>query len=100
MAVPMTTKGILQMMDTGRGYVPEVLTLCNFGHLSAADIALLELYPSWHQTMAEWDSVHDRMEETDYPGYALRRRVATVNSELRSLEAQITNIGGYGAAGA
>lgn len=89
-----------QMLDTAGGYLPEVVTLCNFGFMSAADLMLLELYPVWRRTMTEWDSVYDRMEDTDYPGYALRRRVATVNSELRSLEAQITSIGSYSAAGA
>lgn len=91
---------IQQAPDTLRGYAPPVVTLSNFGCLTAADLLLFELYPAWRQTMTEWDSVCDRLEETDYPGYALRRRLSTANSELRSLEAQIASITGYGPAGA
>ena len=38
-------KGTLPTVDTLRGYAPQVVTLCNFGSLSASDIALLEFYP-------------------------------------------------------
>lgn len=89
-----------QMMDTTGGYTAEVVTLCNFGSLSAADLLLLELYPAWRHAMAEWDSVYDRLEEIDYPGYALRRRVSSINAELRTIEAQIASVQGNGAAGA
>lgn len=88
------------MADTTGGYTPQVVTLCNFGFLSAADLLLLELYPSWRHAMAEWDGVYDRLEETDYPGYALRRRVASINCELRAIEAQIASVKGNGPAGA
>lgn len=50
MAAPIT----LQEHDTGRGYAPEVVTLCDFGHIGAAELMLLELYPSWRCTMMEW----------------------------------------------
>ncbi len=88
------------MADTLRGYAPQVVTLCNFGSLSASDIALLELYPVWRHAMTGWDSVSDRIEETDYPGYAIRRRLATANAELRAIEAQILAVKGFGPVGA
>jgi hypothetical protein len=68
--------------------------------MNAADERLLALYPRWRVIMAEWDATSDRVEETDYAGYALHRQLATVSEELRTMEAQIIGTGGFGPIGA
>jgi hypothetical protein len=68
--------------------------------MNTADERLLALYPRWRALMVEWDATSDQIEETDCAGYALHRAVASVSEELRTIEAQILGIGGFGPIGA
>lgn len=81
------------------GFAPQFVTLASFDCHIAADLRPMELYPEWGQTMAEWDSVHGQLTETECRGYSLRHCLSRANSELRGLETQIASINGYGLAG-
>lgn len=68
--------------------------------INSADRSLIELYPRWRTSMAEWDAICGRLEKSDGDSYALRRGLASVAREREALEAEIIAIVGYGPAGA